>query len=127
MLPKAVTGWFALSTDDSFEELRRWRTAGQSQAPKEVDWLLTMLFASYCMYMMLHQKYMPKYDFSERHAIEIAVPAEQVMAAVTAYRPENDPFFRFAIGLREFPSRIVKYVCRRNDSPPLFLSTISRC
>lgn len=82
--------------------------------------MFNMLLASYCLDMTLLHKYLPKYDFSECHAIEVSAPAEQVMAAVTAYRPEHDPFFRFAIGLREFPNRIVTYACRQSESAPPF-------
>lgn len=86
-----------------------------------------MLLASYCLDMTLLHKYLPKYDFSERHAIEISAPAEQVIAAVTAYRPEHDPFFRFAIGLREFPNRLVTYAGRQSDkaNPPFSLDNFT--
>lgn len=54
----------------------------------------------------LNNKYLPLFHFSEKHALSIAAPQAVVMAAVQAYRPENDKFFRAAIALREIPVRL---------------------
>lgn len=57
--------------------------------------------------MTLLDKYLPVYDFAEHHALDIATSPARVMAAVMAYRPEEDAFFRVAIGLRELPNRLM--------------------
>ncbi|WP_018183685.1 hypothetical protein [Kaistia granuli] len=56
--------------------------------------------------MALIDDYLPAYQFSERHSRPIAAAPERVMAAVAAYRPDNDRFFAAMIGLRELPMRL---------------------
>jgi hypothetical protein len=56
--------------------------------------------------MALIDDYLPAYQFSERHSRPIAAAPERVMAAVAAYRPDDDRFFAAMIGLRELPMRL---------------------
>ena len=55
--------------------------------------------------MTLIDRYLPRYQFHEHHSRPLAATPARAMAAVQAYRPEQDPFFRCAIALRELPVR----------------------
>lgn len=55
--------------------------------------------------MTLIDRYLPRYQFHEHHSRPLAATPARAMAAVQAYRPEQDPFFRRAIALRELPVR----------------------
>lgn len=57
--------------------------------------------------MRLANGFLPTYEFSETHAMEIKAELTDVMAAVEAFRPEDDRFFQWAIALRELPMRLV--------------------
>ncbi|GAN68913.1 DUF2867 domain-containing protein [Acetobacter orleanensis] len=50
---------------------------------------------------------LPRFDFRERHSIDISAPDGRIMQAVTAWRSENDPLVRAAIRLRELPARLL--------------------
>lgn len=50
---------------------------------------------------------LPRFEFSERHSIDIAAPAQRIMEAVTAWRNRDDPLVRAAITLRETPARLL--------------------
>lgn len=67
--------------------------------------------------MLLNDKYLPVWHFSEKHTLNIAAPQADVMAAVLEYRPDNDRFFRGAIALRELPVRLIDRIQRRVTSP----------
>ncbi|MCP1106577.1 hypothetical protein M6G53_14415 [Serratia nevei] len=67
--------------------------------------------------MTLLNKYLEQYQFSERHAIVIAAPQARILAAVVAYDPKHDRFFRSMIALRELPGRLIP---RRTPTPPPF-------
>ena len=67
--------------------------------------------------MALLNKYLGQYQFSERHAITIAAPSARILAAVAAYDPKHDRFFRSMIALRELPARLMP---RDKPSPPPF-------
>ena len=67
--------------------------------------------------MTLLNKYLGQYQFSERHAIAIAAPQARILAAVAAYDPKHDRFFRSMIALRELPARLMP---RNKPSPPPF-------
>ncbi|AYZ32481.1 hypothetical protein [Serratia sp. FDAARGOS_506] len=67
--------------------------------------------------MTLLNKYLEQYQFSERHAIAIAAPPARILAAVAAYDPKHDRFFRSMIALRELPARLMP---RQTPSPPPF-------
>lgn len=49
---------------------------------------------------------LPFATFCERHFLDVAESPAALMAAAFAYRPEDDPFFRAAIALREAPMRL---------------------
>lgn len=57
--------------------------------------------------MRLIDLYLPTYQFSELHTTDIPVDPSRTMAAILALRPEDDPFFRYAIKLRELPMRLL--------------------
>lgn len=63
-------------------------------------------------------RYLPDYDFVERHGCEVTASPDVVIAAAAAYRPESDPFFRRAIALREAPMRGLRRLMRRRDPAP---------
>ncbi len=64
--------------------------------------------------MSLIDQLLPAYQFSERHSCRVAADPAMVFDAVVAYRPDNDRFFRFVIGLRELPMRLLA----KADSAP---------
>ena len=57
--------------------------------------------------MSLIDELLPTYQFSERHSCAVAADPAMVLDAVAAYRPDDDRFFRFMIGLRELPMRLL--------------------
>ena len=63
-------------------------------------------------------RYLPKYDFNERHACEVKASPDVVIAIAAAYRPESDPFFRRMIALREVPMRGLRRLLRREGPAP---------
>lgn len=58
--------------------------------------------------MTLIDKYVPAFSFNERHAILVDAPGDKVLAAILSFRPEDDPFFRAMIVLRELPMRTAR-------------------
>jgi hypothetical protein len=56
---------------------------------------------------MLIDKYVPSFQFRERHTLEISAQASDVLRAAVNYQPENDPIIRAAIAIREFPNKLV--------------------
>lgn len=50
--------------------------------------------------------FLQRFNFSERHSIDISAPASRIMNAVTVWRNEDDPLVRAAIRLREMPTRL---------------------
>lgn len=64
---------------------------------------------------MLINKYLPNYDFSERHAIDIRATPEEIMAAIIAFRYQDDPLFHRLLALRELPARLTS---RLSSAPP---------
>lgn len=50
--------------------------------------------------------YLPQFQFSETHSAKVKAATGTILAAVAAYRPENDPFFRSMIALRELPAQL---------------------
>lgn len=58
--------------------------------------------------MPLIDRYVAAPDFRERHATNVNADAETALAIASAYRTEDDPFFRGMIGLREFPMRVIR-------------------
>lgn len=66
---------------------------------------------------MLIDKYLPEFQFRERHELEVSAPPAEVLRAAVAYSPTNDPFFRAMIALREFPLRINELIGREASSP----------
>lgn len=67
--------------------------------------------------MLLNDKYLPNWHYREKHALNIAAPQADVMAAVLAYRPDDDRFFRGAIALRELPVRMMDRIQQRTATP----------
>ena len=56
--------------------------------------------------MPLIAEYLPQFQFSETHSAAVKAAPDAILDAVTAYRPESDPFFRTMIALRELPARL---------------------
>ena len=70
--------------------------------------------------MTLIDRYLPRYQFHEHHSRPLAATPARAMAAVQAYRPEQDPFFRCAIALRELPVRAFNQPARGRPTRPPF-------
>jgi len=68
--------------------------------------------------MSLIDRYLPEYQFVERHEISNFASAGTVMAAVTPYDPLSDPLIRRLIDLREFAARIVGTLLHKETPPP---------
>jgi hypothetical protein len=51
---------------------------------------------------------LPSYQFHEKHSCSVAAASAVVISSVSTYRPDADPFFKFAIALRELPMRFLK-------------------
>lgn len=64
--------------------------------------------------MHLIDKYLPRYQFSERHTLNISASPAAVIAAACAYRPESDSFFRRMIAMRELPMRVLSRLRQRD-------------
>jgi len=58
--------------------------------------------------MSLNIKYLPTYNYKEEHSLRIFGNTEEAMNEILNYQAHNDPFFKFAIALREFPHKIFK-------------------
>lgn len=70
--------------------------------------------------MTLIAKYLPDYQFSERHTLNIAAPQAAVIAATHTYQPSSDPFFRHMIALRELPMRARGWLRQRHATTAPF-------
>lgn len=70
--------------------------------------------------MRLIDSYMPTYQFSELHSVDVAVAPSHAMAQILAHRPEDDRFFRYAIKLRELPMRLLGRSRREGARPASF-------
>ncbi len=57
--------------------------------------------------MRLNDRYLPTYQFSETHSLDIRAEPARVIAQVLAYRPEEERLFQVAIKLRELPMRLM--------------------
>ena len=64
--------------------------------------------------MNLLDEFIPRFDFSERHSVDISAPASLIMNAVAAWRNQDDPLVRAAIRLREMPARLLGHARQRN-------------
>lgn len=73
--------------------------------------------------MSLLDKYLPRYQFSERHALGIPASCSDVIGAVRDYQPSSDLFFRSMIALREWPMRARGWFRLRQEAvvPPFGL------
>ena len=76
--------------------------------------------------MTLIDRYLPRYQFHEHHSRPLAATPARAMAAVQAYRPEQDPFFRRAIS-RELPVRAFNQLRARPRRVRRSAWTTSRC
>lgn len=65
---------------------------------------------------MLIDKYVPSFQFTEQHTLEISAQASDVLRAAINYQPDNDPIIRAAIAIREFPNKIIGHI-KRNSFP----------
>ncbi|UZE25118.1 hypothetical protein LOY67_06810 [Pseudomonas sp. B21-056] len=71
--------------------------------------------------MRVIDSYLPTYQFSEVHSIDVPVSPSRAMAQALAHRPEDDCFFRYAIKLRELPMRLLgKYRREGFERPASF-------
>ncbi|MCF3637384.1 hypothetical protein LU298_12865 [Komagataeibacter intermedius] len=61
--------------------------------------------------------FLPRYNFSERHAITIHGQPSDILDTIADYRVQDDPLIRQVISLRELPGRLSKHL----SAPPLDL------
>ncbi|MFG1397679.1 hypothetical protein [Roseixanthobacter pseudopolyaromaticivorans] len=66
---------------------------------------------------MIIDKYLPHFQFCEKHAIEIAAPPSAVLTAAMNYQFSSDPFLRSMIAVRELPARISDVIGRTRSEP----------
>ncbi|NLI28332.1 MAG: hypothetical protein GX413_13305 [Acetobacter sp.] len=59
---------------------------------------------------MLIDKYVPSFQFRERHTLEISAQASDVLRAAINYQPDNDPIIQAAIAIREFPNKFINRI-----------------
>jgi hypothetical protein len=57
--------------------------------------------------MKLIDEFLPSFDFREQHALSMRASAGVILDCVTWQRAQDDPIVRFAIRLRELPSRLI--------------------
>lgn len=67
---------------------------------------------------LLIDRYVPVADVSETHVLAVAAPAEAVLAAAVAFRPDDDILFRRMMALRELPMRLARVFGRTDGRPP---------
>lgn len=72
--------------------------------------------------MSLIDRYLPEFQFHERHQRQVNASPPQVMAAVQRYQPEQDRVFRGLIALRELPATLL----RRPPAAPFGLHNFTR-
>lgn len=63
-------------------------------------------------------RYLPTFQFSERHECRIAAEPSRTIKAAADYQPDDDPFFRTVIGLREVPMRVVSFLTGKIQERP---------
>ncbi|CRG49534.1 Uncharacterised protein [Yersinia wautersii] len=70
--------------------------------------------------MCLNEKYLPVYQFNEKHSLNILAPQATIMAAVLNFCPQDDWLFRYATTFRELPIRLLDLIHSRPASsrPP---------
>ncbi len=77
--------------------------------------------------MHYSDKFLPEYQFREQHQRRICASADRLISEAEHYRPEQDPFFRKMIGLREWPQRLLQRFGQRPASgqPPFSLNNFT--
>ncbi|TPG60796.1 hypothetical protein [Ewingella americana] len=66
--------------------------------------------------MFLNEKYLPVYQFNEKHSLNILAPPADIMAAVLNFCPQNDWLIRYATAVRELPIRLLDLIQSRPAS-----------
>lgn len=66
---------------------------------------------------MIIDKYLPKFQFREEHALEVAASPSQALESALNYQLADDPFFRSMIALRELPARIMDFISGTQSAP----------
>lgn len=56
--------------------------------------------------MSLNNKYLPEYNYNERHSLKITGNSEEVMKEIQNIQVHDDFFIKLAIAIREFPNKI---------------------
>ncbi|MFT8471263.1 hypothetical protein [Acetobacter persici] len=64
--------------------------------------------------MNIFDVFLPRYNFSERHATNVRGQPSDILDVIATYRVQEDPFLRSVIALRELPGRLFK---RLSSSP----------
>ena len=73
--------------------------------------------------MSLNNKYLPAYNYSERHSLKITGNLEQVMNEIQNLQIHDDFFIKLAIAIRELPNKI----CHKSkeQKPPFSLDNFT--
>lgn len=69
--------------------------------------------------------FLPNFTYSETHSRATRAEADALMMAAFRYRPDDDPFFRAMIGLREVPMRFVRRLGGRPAPAPFGLDNFT--
>ncbi len=77
--------------------------------------------------MYYPDNFLPEYQFREQHRRRIHANAHLLISAAENYRPEQDPFFRKMIGLRELPQRLLEKLGQRpaGGAPPFSMNNFT--
>lgn len=60
--------------------------------------------------MLLNNKYLPDFNYSEEHSLRITGKLEEVMKEIQDLKIHDDFFIKLAIAIREIPNKI----CQRS-------------
>lgn len=70
---------------------------------------------------MLIDKYLPRFDFVERHSRQVQAGAPELMQSILSYEADKDPVFRVLTDMREAPARLIRrWTTPDAPSPPRF-------
>lgn len=70
-------------------------------------------------------RFLPDFTFNEIHARGVGAQRDALMQAALDYRPDDDPFFRAMIGLREIPMRLLRRLRKTPPSPSFGLDNFT--
>lgn len=73
--------------------------------------------------MLLNNKYLPEFNYSEKHSLKITGNLEEVMKEIQGLKIHDDFFIKLAISIREIPNKICQKSKERK--PPFSLENFT--